>query len=395
MYTSKRVQNKHIKTVIGVLSGTSINSVDAVLMKIEGYGVDSKIQIIDFMSNRIPIKLKNYILKTSEKKSGSVEDVCILNFIIGRLFARTVKKLIKKNNLKPENIDYIGSHGQTIYHIPHILEKYGFRTKSTLQIGDPSVIANITGITTVGDFRVADVAAGGDGAPLVPYLDFVVFRNAKKPCLLINIGGIANITYLKEFCRINDVIAFDSGPGNMLIDSLMYKFYNKDFDKNGETGIIGKFNKSLFEKIVYFDSYLNKKPPKSTGREHYGNKFINFILKNTKALKYEDVIRTVTEYTSFCIFHNFKKFIRSKKPLKTILISGGGAKNKCIINALNKYFPESRINILDKHSINSLNKEAVLFGILANETMHRNCSNLPSVTGAARNVILGKICYSN
>ena len=224
--------NKKERKVIGVLSGTSVDAVDVVLINIKGTGIKSDIQIIDFQSFKTPLKLKDFVFKCSRKNENDVEDICKLNFQIGTLFANCINKFLKLHGISAKSIDIIGSHGQTIYHIPKYSGEFGIKTKSTLQVGDPSVIANLTGIITVGDFRTADVAAGGDGAPLVPFLDYIMFSDKTKSRILINIGGIANLTYLKPGCRIDDIIAFDSGPGNMLIDGLCRHYFNKSYDKN-------------------------------------------------------------------------------------------------------------------------------------------------------------------
>lgn len=382
---------KKERKVIGVLSGTSVDAVDVVLVNIKGSGIKTLVQVIDFQSFRIENRLKDYILKCSRKNENDVEDICKLNFIIGRLFAEKIKKFLDIRNISGSSIDIIGSHGQTIYHIPKVIKEFGFNTKSTLQVGDPSVIANQTGITTVGDFRTADAAVGGDGAPLVPYLDYILFTDKKKPRILINIGGIANLTYLKKSGRIDEVIAFDSGPGNMLIDGLCREYFGKGFDRDSKIALRGKTDKGLFEYICLEDRYFQSRPPKSTGREYYGKSFLKKIIKKARNISKEDIIRTVTEYTAYTIYFNIKHFIKSTD-ISEILVSGGGADNVVIMNSIKSYFANSKVKKLGYRGINSENKEAVLFAVLANETISQNCSNVPSATGAKKEVILGKIC---
>jgi anhydro-N-acetylmuramic acid kinase len=382
---------KQERKLIGVLSGTSVDAVDVVLLKIKGTGNNTQIQVIDFQSFKIPIDLKEYILKCSRRKENDVQDICKLNFIIGKLFAGCINKFLNKRRISPKSIDLIGSHGQTIYHIPKIIEKFGIKTKSTLQIGDPSVIANLTGITTVGDFRTADVAVDGDGAPLVPYLDYILFTEKKKSKVLINIGGISNLTYLKKNCRINDVVAFDCGPGNMLIDALCKIFYDKDYDKDAKIALKGNVDKNLFKFICNLDHYFKSQPPKSTGREYYGKSFVKKIITKSRKIPKEDIIRTVTEFTAYAIYFNIIHFIR-KTDISEILVSGGGADNVLIMNCLKNYFRKSDVKKLEYRGIDSANKEAVLFAVLANEAISQNYSNVPSSTGAKKKVILGKIC---
>jgi len=384
---------KKERKVIGVLSGTSVDAVDIVLINIKGTGIKSEIQVIDFQSFKIHANFKDFILKCSRKCENDVEDICKLNFQIGTLFAKCINNFLKLRGLSGKSIDIIGSHGQTIYHMPQITGEFGLKTKSTLQIGDPSVIANLTGIITVGDFRTADVAANGDGAPLVPFLDYILFSDKIKSKILINIGGIANLTYLKPSCKIDDVIAFDSGPGNMLIDGLCRHYFSKSYDKNAKIASKGKINKVLFEFICSEDKYFQSKPPKSTGREYYGIEFLNKIIKKSKNIPKEDVLRTVTEFTSYSLYYNISHFIKQNN-ISEILVSGGGALNPVIMNSLKSYFGNSKVGKLELKGINTANKEAVLFAVLANETISGNFNNVPKSTGARKNVVLGKICLA-
>ena len=381
---------KHEKKVIGVLSGTSIDAVDIVLLNISGNGIDTNVEVLDYEEFKISEEIRKYLLKCSHKNTNDVEDICKANFVVGHLFADCINDFLKIRNITNGDVDLIGSHGQTIYHIPDEYKIANIKTKSTLQIGDPSVISNVTGITTVGDFRNADVAVGGDGAPLVPYLDFVLYRKKDVSRILLNIGGIANLTYLKKDCSIEEVIAFDCGPGNMMIDNIVKHFYNIPFDKNSELANSGILNDNFFELIKSHDEYYKRKPPKSTGREYYGNDFVNYILYKVEELKPQDIIKTVTEYTAFVISYNINNFI--DKDVSEILVSGGGAENPCIMNTLKKNLSKINVKKLDENGITTANKEAVLFAVLANETISGNSANMPNVTGAKRKTILGKIC---
>ena len=378
---------KKERTVIGILSGTSVDAVDAVLVKIRGSGSKSKVNVLDFKSFPISIELKEKILDVSGKHTGQVDELCRLNVILGNLYGKCVNKFISLNNISRDKIDLIGSHGQTVHHLPVKEERFGIKSCSTLQIGDPSVIANVTGITTVGDFRMADIAAGGSGAPLVPYLDQILFGSPNADRLLVNIGGISNVTYLPKKLESSKLIAFDTGPGNMIIDYVMMKLTGKKFDKNGTMAFKGKVNQQLFDFISRTDSYYSAKPPKSTGREYYGRDFSEKILRFGKRISTEDIISTVTVFTAFAIFENVKNL-----KIDELIVSGGGSKNKAIIQALSSFFMRSKVKCLDEKGINSENKEAVLFALLANEIISGNKANITSVTGANKNVYLGKIC---
>lgn len=383
------------RKIIGVLSGTSVDSIDCVLVDIKGFGTKTKIDVKEFYSKPYPKELKKLILKNSQVRSSNVEEICLLNFITAKAFAGAVLEFIKKRNIDKSSVAFIGSHGQTIYHIPQEKSVAGIKSKSTLQIGDPSVIAALTGITTMGDFRTADMAMGGNGAPFVPYLDYILFGGSNKNIALLNIGGIGNATILKKGCSKDEVLAFDTGAGNMVIDALMKRFYGKEYDKNGSTASKGKLNTFLFNKLKAKDKYFSQKPPKATGRENYGEDFVNYILKNSKGIAKEDIIRTVTEFTAFTICYNLNAFLpKGCSHIDELHISGGGAENKFLTACIESHMPGTKILKLDSKGITAKNKEAVLFAVLANETYNGMTSNLPSVTGAKREVIQGKICLA-
>ncbi len=388
-----KLQNKKKKLVIGLMSGTSVDGIDAALVEIEGNGINTKFQQLFFKTYPYPKGLKELILKNSLRETSKVEEICRLNFLIGKLFAKAAIKLCKDYGISIEKIDLIGSHGQTIHHLPEAKKIFGEKIKSTLQIGDPSVIAKLTGVVTVGDFRVGDMALGGEGAPLVPYFDFLVFRSDKVHRALLNIGGISNITLLKKNSTIDDVIAFDTGPGNILIDLLMKKFFSKKYDKDGKIASIGKLNKNLFQKIIEMDDFINRKPPKSTGREKYNEKFINQILDGFEDLLPEDIITTFSEYTAYSTFYNYQKFLIKNCEISELLVSGGGSNNTFIMKSLQKYFGDKvKVKKVETENFSVDSKEAVCFAIFANETISENPINIPSVTGATRKTILGKIC---
>lgn len=384
---------KRSRTVIGLLSGTSVDGIDAVMMKITGNGVVTKIKVMDFITYPVPHIIKLAILSNSDKKTAKIDEISQLNVIIGKLFAEAVQKLLKKNKLKAAQVDLIGSHGQTIHHLPHLHPYWEYKVKSTLQIGDPSVIANLTGIVTVGDFRIADCSVNGDGAPLVPYLDYILFTHKTKNRALLNIGGIANITVLKKNARKQDVIAFDSGPGNMLIDGMMYHLFKKPYDKGGANAKKGAVNPILFNWLLADEMY-QLRPPKSTGREHYGMEFQKKLLKIAKGMNKNDVIRTVTEFTAYTIWYNYENFVKHIGSAEEVIISGGGVENPVLMKSITAYFKGVKVRKMNDFGITPANKEAVLFAILANECIAGNSANMPSVSGGKKDVVLGKICQA-
>jgi anhydro-N-acetylmuramic acid kinase len=382
-----RIQHKNPKKVIGLMSGTSADGIDACLVEISGSGVHSKINILAFETYPYDEATRTTILEACTPEAGTIDKICRLNFDLGKLFANAVKCIANKGHIPLSDIDLIGSHGQTVYHLP----LHG----STLQIGEPSVIAQETGIVTVADFRPRDMAAGGQGAPLVPYVDFVLFRNKEKGRALQNIGGIANVTFLPRDCTINDIVAFDTGPGNMIIDRIM-ELITKNvhhFDKGGNLAAQGKVNNGLLAHLLAHP-YLTKQPPKTTGREEFGRRFADKIYEDAvcAGVLDIDILTTVTAFTARTIADSYKRWILPNYKLSEVILSGGGSYNNTLIEFLGQYLDASVAMVtIEKFGIASSAKEAIAFAILANETISGNPNNIPGVTGAREMVIMGKI----
>ncbi len=391
----EKLIRKRKKLVVGLMSGTSVDSIDAVLVAIIGNGTLTRFKQIAFHTHHYPKGYKKFVVQNSLPGSGSVETLSTLNILSAQFFSDAVKVLAKKANISLSTIDLIGSHGQTVHHLPKDQNLFGKKIRSTLQLGDPSTIAKLTGVVTVGDFRTGDMALGGQGAPLVPYFDYLAFRSAKNNRALLNIGGIANITLLKKNCSINDVFAFDTGPGNMIVDALMNTLYDKPFDHRGTIASRGNILPDLLQKMLRH-SYFMQSPPKSTGREMFGAMFVEKILKmNSKNIRNEDIIATATEFTVTTIYDQFNRFLRKRLNtgiLDELIVSGGGSKNKIMMDALQRYFSPTRIITSNSLGVSSDAKEALCFAILANETIAGNSSNIPNVTGATKGTVLGKIC---
>ncbi|MDP2304006.1 MAG: anhydro-N-acetylmuramic acid kinase [Ignavibacteria bacterium] len=388
-----KISKKNKKLIIGLMSGTSLDGIDIVLIEVKGNGLLTKIKQIAFETYPLPSNLKKMIHRNAEFKGGNVTELCQLNFLIARIYADSVLIFLKKLNLTPLQIDVIGTHGQTIHHLPKKELMFGYNSASTLQIGDPSVLAKLTGILTIGDFRVADVALGGQGAPLVPYFDYIMYTSKTKNRALLNIGGISNITAIPKNADIKSLIAFDTGPGNMLIDQIAKKYFNKPFDKNGTFASKGEVNSSLLKKLFAEDRFTKIKPPKSSGREYYGKNFLPSFYKLMDELNKYDVIAAITYYTAKTIHHNYTKYIENKIKIDELFVSGGGALNKTLLNYLQSQFGNRvDVKISDNLGISVESKEAICFAVLANETLSGNAANVISVTGASSPTILGKIC---
>ena len=385
------LQNKRTKLIVGLMSGTSADGIDAALVRVSGSGVDTRLTQLAFGTYPYPAGLQKLILQNSLPGTGSVDLLCELNILVASFFADAVKKIARKAHIRLADIDLIGSHGQTVHHLPQPKRVFGKTIRSGLQIGDPSTIAKLTGITTVGDFRTGDMAVGGQGAPLVPYFDYLMFRSKTKNRILLNLGGIANFTALPRSCSVGDVVAFDTGPANMVIDALMLELYGKKLDRNGRIAQSGWVSADLLSELMAHP-YFKQRPPKSTGREIFGKTILPQILKHRRTLGKGDIVATVTRWTALSVFDQYERFIEKRMSADEILASGGGAHNRSVMTGLQEYFHPVPVNKIESIGFSSDAKEAVCFAVLANETICEHPSNVPGVTGASRPVVLGKIC---
>ena len=388
--TFEKLYRKKRKTVIGLMSGTSADGIDAALVNIAGSGTSTKIRLRTFHTFPYPRGFKEFLVRNSNPDTARLDDVARLDMLIATFFADAAKKIARRAGCRMNDIDLIGSHGQTIQHIPQFKKLFGKRIRSTLQIGNPSAIAKLSGVVTVGDFRSGDVAVGGSGAPLVPLFDYLLLRSRTKNRAALNIGGIANITVLPRNCSLDNVVAFDTGPGNMIIDDLMQRFFDKPFDNNGLIASHGRIIPALLRQMMNHP-YFQQKPPKSTGREMFGKLFINKLLQHHHKAHPRDLITTVTEFTALSIYQSSLRFIRRTSPLNELIVSGGGVHNTYLLNALQRYFAGIRILTTDELNIPSDAKEAICFAMLANETVSSRPGNVPGATGASAQTLLGVI----
>jgi len=392
IFPMKRLEallTKKEKLICGVMSGTSLDGIDVAVVRVSGCGTDTTFSCEAFETIPFSDAMRDDLLAMQTEQM--LDDVARGNIALGFVFADAIKAVCKKHRIRMKNLDAIGLHGQTIRHAPKKKIMFGKRTGGTLQIGDPSVVAKRTGVVTIGDFRVADCAVGGEGAPLIPYIDYILFRSEKISRGLLNIGGIANITVLPKKCALGDVIGYDTGPGNMIIDSLTKRFFSRNFDRNGAIARTGKINFELYEHLLEHP-YIFKPVPKSTGREMFGETFVNESLNKYKNLPPADVLRTITEFTPGCVYLSYMKFVESKTKIQELIISGGGAHNALMIERFKHMFKKVRVVTSDKYGIPVDAKEAIGFALLANETINEQPANVPRVTGATRQTILGKIC---
>lgn len=379
------------KFIAGLMSGTSLNGIDAVLVEVTGTGPETKFNLVAHVARAFPKGLKTLLLKNSSPETSRVDDIARLNMLLAHLYADAVRLVAARANVGLADIVLIGSHGQTVHHVPKPATLFRKKIRATLQIGDPSALAALTGITTVGDFRIADMAVGGQGAPLVPYFDWLAFRSTVKNRLLLNIGGIANVTALKKNGLPSDVVAFDTGPGNMIVDGLMRELFNEHYDRNGKTALSGTVNKKLLTWMSQHP-YFKRRPPKSTGREDFGEEFVGGLLRAARKGSANDIVATASEFTLRTITGQYERFVKQDMKADEVIVSGGGARNRFFLEGLQNYFGQERVLLSNELGIPAEAKEALCFAILANETMAGHRTNLPSVTGAQKFVVLGKIC---
>jgi len=391
-----KIMNQSSSIGIGLMSGTSVDGIDAAIVEIHRKGIDTIVDLLAFKNYAYPDSIQERIFKLFDPKTGTVDQICHMNFLLGNLFADAALKIIEEAGLKPIDVDFIGSHGQTIYHMPELIQDTGYDCRSTLQIGEPSVIAERTGIVTVGDFRVRDVAALGQGAPLVPYTEYLLYAKEDETLALQNIGGIGNVTVLPAGGTLEQVMAFDTGPGNMIMDELVRVITKskQTYDKDGELAGQGIVCEDLLNELMK-DPYFHMAPPKTTGREYFGKQYVEQMLGKSQAyhMKPIDLIATATALTSKSIAHSYEQYILPKHQINRVLISGGGSYNKTLINFLKRDLQGMVVQTQEEIGLNSDAKEAIAFAILANETLHGNHNNIPQVTGAKHGVVMGKITF--
>ncbi|MBI4463201.1 MAG: anhydro-N-acetylmuramic acid kinase [Acidobacteria bacterium] len=398
--------------VAGLMSGTSADGIDVALVEILGRGWNTRVRLLAFHTVAYPPAVRRRVLEIAGGRGTSVAEISQMNFLLGELFARACRKACRRSGISLDRLELIGSHGQTLYHQNHISSLCGFLVRSTLQMGEPAVIAEHTGVTTVGDFRPADIAAGGQGAPLVPFFDYLLYRHSKKGRVVLNLGGIANLTAIPAKGAPEQVIAFDTGPGNLLLDALAERATRGGwrYDRQGQLASRGTVYESLLQRLLR-QSYFRQPPPKSAGREQFGKDYLTryFLApfgSSPQALR--DALATAAALTAESIARAIRDFVLPKFSIEECLVSGGGVHNRFLIGQLehrlaalpaahrNKTQPRQGIRVLlsDSSGIPADAKEAVAFAVLAYQTLHQQTANLCSATGAQHPAILGKIVYA-
>jgi len=381
--------------VLGMMSGTSADGIDVALVRLSGAPPAISMKLEGHHHVSFPVRVREAILRLANGAATTTGEISQLNFLLGEEFARAAIAACERWRVPLRKIDLIGSHGQTIFHQGVASRAAGTRrVASTLQIGEPSVIAGRTGVTTIGDFRPADMAAGGQGAPLVPFVDYLLYRHAKRGRVALNIGGIANVTVIPSAARARDVFAFDTGPGNMIVDALVERLTRgrQHYDKDARLALSGKMIPALLEKMMR-EPYLQKSPPKTTGREQFGLSYADNLLawgKRHRA-RPEELVRTATLFTSLSIAEAFRRFIIPRARVDDLIVAGGGARNPLMMAQLAAALPRIRLIEAERFGVAPEAKEAFAFAVLAYEAYHGRANNLPSATGARHPAVLGKL----
>ncbi len=395
-----------------MMSGTSADGIDVALVRISGApkaaaprkrgspsaaatGSGFSAELEGHHHVPFPAYLRKAVLRIANGASTTTAEISELNFLLGETFARAAVSACKKWRVPLRGVSLIGSHGQTVFHLgASAMIQSKVRPPSTLQIGEINLIAERTGITTIGDFRPADMAAGGQGAPLVPYVDYMLYRDPVRGRVALNIGGIANVTVIPAGAKPSDVIAFDTGPGNMIVDSLVEKITRgkSTFDRDAHIALSGRTIQELLTRLMR-EPYLRKKPPKSAGREQFGEACARWLIfwGNRHHAGPADLVRTATVFTALSIADAFRRFIIPRTRVDELIVSGGGARNPLIMGQLVAALPGIDVIPSTKFGVPIEAKEAFAFAVLAYKSYRGEPNNLPSATGAKHPVVLGKM----
>ncbi len=376
------------RIAIGLMSGTSADGIDAVACRVTGRGDSMRATVLSRHFQPYPPRLARELLAVMAPAATTTEAICRLDVQIGRAFAQAAAQLMRKSRLSPKQVSVIGSHGQTICHLP--------AEGATLQIGRAAEIAARTGVPVVSDFRSADMAVGGQGAPLVPWTDWLLLRDPRRSRVVQNIGGIANLTWLPAGGTSDRVIAFDTGPGNMIIDELVRTFSKgrESFDRNGRKAAQGRVDPDVLREWSRHP-FLQARPPKSCGREQFGRDFVANSLKRHRSSKIppNDWIATATMFTATSIAAACRNFLPQRAAIDELILCGGGAKNPTLRAWLAAILGQTRVRTIDELGIRASDKEALSFALLACARIDAVPANLPRVTGARRRVILGQLSH--
>ena len=382
--------------VAGVMSGTSADGINVALTRIQGRGFRSRLELLAHYEFPYPREVRRTILATMNAATATVADLSRLNFLLGELYADAVRAAQRRARLECQ---LVGCHGQTIYHQGVAKPFFGRRIACTWQTGEGAIIAAKLGVPVVSDFRPADMAASGKGAPLVPFLDYALYRHRRYGRIVQNLGGIGNLTAIPPRAEPSDLIAFDTGPGNMVIDAVTEQLFGKPYDRNGRLAARGEPIERVLREVLR-NPYFRQRPPKTAGREQFGREFVRQFLRLCRRADENDVVATATALTARSIGIAVRKFVlpmvEPPQRFREFVVSGGGTKNATLMGMIREELAplKLRVRTTDDFSLPSEAKEAAAFALLAYQTWRRMPSNVPSATGAERLAILGKVSYA-
>lgn len=373
---------------VGLMSGTSADGVDAALVRISGTGTDTSVTTLAFLMRPYEAELRSRVLTAMD---ATTPEVASLHYELGGVFADAANAVIDTAGVERHDVDFVASHGQTVYHQPLDIEGGG---RATFQIGAGAVIAERVGVPVVYDFRARDVAAGGSGAPLLPYVDYILFRHETKTRIVLNLGGIVNLAIVPAGASLEDVVAFDVGPCNMLLDGLAEVLLSRPRDEGGEVAASGRPHARLVDEILGHPYYAAR-PPKSTGRELFGERFVASVLAGARRLGLtdRDALASAGRLVGVSVARALETLVptRFRHP-DELIVSGGGTNNRAVMAGLTDVFKNAAVVTSREYGMHPDAKEAIAFAILGNETLHGRPSNMPGVTGASHHVVLGSIC---
>ncbi|WP_433941496.1 anhydro-N-acetylmuramic acid kinase [Paenibacillus lautus] len=380
--------------VVGLMSGTSLDGIDAAIVRIQGSGLDASVELLHYYSKPYKPELRQRLRDLCSEENSNSAVVCSMNAYLGHQFGAAVLEAVADAGMRIDEVDLVSSHGQTIWHQPVPEQGDPYSVASTLQIGDISVIAKHTGKLTVGDFRPADMAVGGQGAPFAPYGDLILFRHPERGRLLQNIGGIGNCTALPAGADPSDVLAFDTGPGNMIMDAVAHMLTEGrlSYDEGGIWAARGNPDQVLLREMMAHP-YFQAEPPKSTGRELFGHNYAVSFLEQARlrSLSDEDTMATATAFTAHSIADSYVNYVFPYHRMDEVIVTGGGAHNKTLLLMLGELLPEQKVMTSKALGFDDDAKEAVIFALLGNDFMLGVPNNLPAATGARRPTVMGKL----
>jgi len=378
--------------LVGLMSGTSADGIDAALVRIQGAGADASLSLVAHDTLTFSPAVRSLIQSCQGARGGGLRETVLLDSYLGELFAHAALHICKKAGVSPSEVLAVGGHGQTLYHHPQSERLPGFAARGTLQVGNPSVVSERTGLTVVSHFRCRDMAAGGQGAPLVPPLDYLLYHHTSRGRIALNIGGIANLTAIPADAGPEKILAYDAGPGNCLMDLAVRRATQgrSSCDVDGAWASAGRVHPDLLDRLLAHP-FLKAPPPKSADKDTFGGSFLDEALRSDPGIAPKDLLATLAAFTVRAIATSLMEFVFQKERFEEMIVSGGGARNPVLLKGLEAALPRIMVSRADDYVIPGSAKEAVLMAYLAHETLLGRPGNLPSATGASRPVVLGSI----